>query len=383
MFPPAEFKSRVAKVRAAMAEQGLNALVAVDTGGHMRSGNVRYLTGFVGPIAPHLMVVVVTPKRVALCVQPGLEGSEVKLARQNPIANDVFSTSSGMWEYIGDKDIKSALDKAKVTGGKVGIDGLNVVTEPIAKAIRAALSGYEMVPQTGIVEKLRMIKSPAECEAIREAARLSDIGMKAFIKSIKPGGKVTVSISECEHAVKKAGAEEGFMFMTPSDKPFMWGNAAGHGTLGETFKEGDMVSCEVNAKYEGYMGQVARSFVIGKASAEQKRHWEVALSAYKKLASMLKPGAKASEIFLAGDEVIKKAGYKPISHRNGHGMGLTIAETLNIFETDHTEIRPGQFIVVHINAPLPEAAVILLGHGFLITETGREELHKMPFKMEI
>jgi Xaa-Pro aminopeptidase len=383
MIPQIEFESRIKKVRARMVESGLSALVILDNESHLNGGNVRYLTSFVGPISPELVAAVISPGRVAICTQPGLKGSAFKVAKTAPLVNDVFGTRSGLWGFSAEKDIKNALDAAKVTQGKIGLDGMNYANEALAKAIRSTLSGFTVIENTGIVEEMRMVKSSAEIKAIREAARLADIGWKAFQKSIQPGGSVAAAISEGEHAAKKAGAEESFMFMSPSEKPFVWGNNSGQGARGVTFKEGDMVSGELNARYQGYCAQVARAFVIGKATAEQKRYWETGLAALKKSVAALKPGATAAEVYLPGDKAILEAGFKPVAHRNGHGMGLTIAEGLNIIDTDHTKMKPGYYLAVHINAPLYEDAVILLGGGFIVTETGHEDLHQVEFTLEI
>ncbi len=383
MIPLKEFAGRIEKARTKMAESGLGALVILDNESHISGGNVRYLTNFVGPISPEIVAAVITPTKVAVCTQPGLKGSAFRVARQSGLVNEVFGTRAGLWGFSVEKDIKSALNEAKIFKGKIGLDGMEFATEGMAKAIRAALADFEVIEKTGIIEKMRMIKSPAECETIRAAARLADMGWLAFQKSVKAGGSVSASISEGEHAAKAAGAEESFMFMSSSDKPFVWGNNNGQGARGTVFNKGDMVSGELNARVQGYCAQVARSFVIGKASKEQKAYWEAGLEALKQSVAKLKPGATSAEIYLAGNEVIQKAGFKPIMHRNGHGMGLTIAEGMNVVDTDKTVMKPGHYLAVHINAPLGEEAVILLGGGFLVTETGREDLHKVEFTLEI
>lgn len=382
MFSREEFESRVNKVRAGMSEMGLSALVALDNESYLNGGNVRYLTNFVGTLSPQVGAVVITPERVTLCVNPGHLGSAFRLANQVSWVKDVIGTRSGLWGHSMAQDIKSALNKAKVIPGRIGIDGLNLITEPVAKSVRAALTDFELVENTGIIDEVRMIKSPAEREVIREAARLADLGLEAFMKAIKAGGGVATSISEGEHTAKVHGAESAFMFMSPSDALFIWGGNICHGSQGKMYKEGDMVSCEFNAGFQGYYGQVARSFVIGKASEKQKRIYDTCLEAYMKWPSVLKPGVTASEVFAAGNDVIKKAGYEPMSMRNGHGMGLTIAEGFDILEDDDTEIKPGYYVMIHIIAPFDEGGVIL-GNGFLVTETGCEDLHKVEFRLEI
>lgn len=382
MFSQEEFESRVSKVRAGMSEMGLSALVALDNESYMNGGNVRYLTNFLSTLSPQVGAVVITPERVTLCVNPGFRGSAFRLANEVSWVKDVIGTRSELWGHSMAQDIKSALNKAKVIHGKIGVDGLDLITKPMDKSVRAALTDFELVENTGIIDRLRMTKSPAECDVIREAARLADLGLEAFMKAVKAGGSVSASISEGEHTAKVHGAESAFMFMSPSDALFIWGGNTCHGSRGKMYKEGDMVSCELNAAFQGYYGQVARSFVIGRASEKQKRVCDTCLEAYIKSSSVLKPGVTASEVCIAGKEIIKKAGYEPMLMRDGHGMGLTIAEGFNLLEDDNTEIKPGYYVMIHNVVPFDEG-VIILGNGFLVTETGCEDLHKVEFNLEI
>jgi len=359
---------------------GLSALVVIDNESHMVGGSIRYLTNFFSSLPPRIGALIVTPTGATLSVSPGFRGSTFRLASQTAQVKDVIGTRSGLWGHDLAQDIWKALDKAKVVG-RVGIDGLNVVTQPLATSIRAALSSFELIEQTGIVEKLRMFKSPAEWESIREAVRLADIGITALRKAVKADGLVDLSIAEQEYAAKVQGAEAASVFMGTgmgTGNPWIWGTY--HGL--QVYKEGDMVSAELNAKFQGYYGQVCRSFVIGKASAKQKHAYNAAMEAYQKEASMIRPGAIASEIHAAGNEVIKKAGLEPLLMRSGHGMGLTIAEGFDIYEGDNTEIQPESYVMIHPVAPLEEG-VVILGNCFRVTETGCEELGKAEFHLEI
>lgn len=382
MFSVKEYESRVNKVRTEMSNRGLSALVILDNESYMDGGNLRYLTNFLDTLTPKVGAVVVTSAGVTLCVNPGFRGCAFRAANQVSWVKDMIGTRSGLWGQSIAQDIKTALTKANVIKGKIGVDGFHLVTEPVAKSVRAVLSGYELVENTGIVDKVRMVKSPAEFEVICEASRLADIGLEAFIKAIKPGVSVATSISDGEHTAKAHGAESAFMIGTPSDSPFMWGVGALHSSLGEIYKEGDMVAIELNAGYQGYYGQVARSFVIGKASAKQKRIYDTAMAAYEKSVAMLKPGVKASEVFKVGIDILTGAGYERLQMRNGHGMGLTIAEGFNVIESDDTEIRPGFYVMIHINAP-HDNGVILVGNALRVTEAGCEELNKVKFRLEL
>jgi len=141
-----------------------------------------------------------------------------------------------------------------------------------------------------------------------------------------------------------------------------------------------MVCAEFNATSEGYYGQVCRSCVIGRPSDKQKHIMETSEAAYKEMISILKPGVTASELFAAGNKVIVKAGFNRQEMRAGHGMGLAMAEGFNIFATDHTEMQPGFYLVIHNMVGFyNEGQCSITGNALLVTENGYEECNKAKF----
>jgi len=384
MFPQEEYESRINKVRLGMSELGLSALVVMDNEHHRRGGSVRYLSNFVSLMSPDNCAVVITPADVILCANPGFLDSAFRLAKHVSAVSDLIGTRSGLWGHALAGDIKAALSKAKVTKGKLGVDGFNLMPEPEAKAIRAALSGYELVENTGIVDKVRMVKSPAEIRVIREAAKITDVVAEGFENAVKAGQSVATSLSGLQHDAISRGAELVDVSVSPSQTDFIWGNPAGHSqnSLGEVYKEGDMVSYEMSVRIHGYFAQVARGFVVGKASAKQKKVYDAVIETYNKLVSALKPGAKASEMFAAGSESLRGAGFEQISMRSGHGVGITIAEGFDLFTGDNTEIQPGFIVMIHPCCPI-DNGYTALGHSFLVTGTGCEQLTKAKFRLEV
>jgi len=380
MFSEAEFQGRIKRVGDAMAELGLGAVVVLDIESPTGGGNVRYMTNFSNPLPQTPAAAVIVPPDVTLCVPPGFFDSAFRVAGQRgPWLKEVTGTRHGFWGADFGKDIKSALDKAGLAPkAKVGIDGLGQMPENLAGGIRAALRDLELVEETGIVERARLVKSPAECEAIREASRLADIGITAFMDSLKAGDPQYLSANNAEHAARAQGAGDAFVYMA-GGIPWFWGKYRGS----QAFREGDMVCAEFNAIFEGYYGQLCRSCVIGKPSKKQRHILETAQAAYQEMAALVKPGVKASELFAAGDKVIVAAGFEAQPIRAGHGMGLTMAEGFDIFGTDHTALQPGFYLEIHVMVgDHKEAQCAVAGDALLVTESGYKALNKAEFRLE-
>jgi Xaa-Pro aminopeptidase len=379
IFSETDFQDRIKKVLGKMSEVDLGALVILDTDFYIGGGNVRYLTNYYHLFDTMQMVLVVTRQEVTLCVVPGLGGGAFAVAGQQcPWIKNVVGSRSSLWGSDTGKDVKSALDKSGIRDGRIGVDGLGMVTESIAQSVRVALKVYRCEEETGIVEKLRMEKSPKEIEAIREAVRLADIGANTFMKSLRAGEPQYVAITKSENVVKLAGAEAVMVFMGVG-KPWIWGQYPSR----RVYEEGDMIAFEYNARYEGYYGQVNRTCVIGKASDKQKEMYQLALESYKAIETVIKPGVKVSELYHAGAQVTAKAG-DPKPPRMGHGIGLNIAEGYEIDANDRTVLRPGYYIMVHTLAAIMDQGICAaVGNPIIVTDKSYEILSKAEYGVEV
>jgi len=180
-----EFQGRVNKVNTEVSNRGLKALVIIDSEHRSGGGNVRYLSNFFSPQNLGVNAMVITPEHTTLVVNPGFKGMSVLVAKKVSWIKDVVGSRRRFWGHHDvAQDIKDVLNERKITRGKIGVDGIALATEPVAKSIRAALSSFQWIENTGIVEKVRMVKSPAELKLAREASRLADVGMTALLNGV-------------------------------------------------------------------------------------------------------------------------------------------------------------------------------------------------------
>ena len=69
----------------------------------------------------------------------------------------------------------------------------------------------ELVPVSGIIEKLRLIKSESEIKILKEAARIADAAFDHIIKFIQPGITELEVSNELEFFIEKSGSN--FIFI--------------------------------------------------------------------------------------------------------------------------------------------------------------------------
>ena len=370
-FSRREFLGRTAKVRELMVQKGLAALIIFDNDRMAGGGSVRYLSNFFStdPFSP-AAVVLLPGEEPTLCIAPGFQGCQFTWARERSFIRKVKGTSSGGWNVDWVKDITEALFEANLSGGKVGIDGINLMPLRMLERLKGELSGSGVEDVTGLVERVRLIKSRAETGLLRRAAELSRAGFAAFVRAAKPGVLQARAIAQAELAVRKSGAEEAMMFMG-TGVPWIWGSRRGD----LTFESGAMVAAEFNARYQGYLGQICRTFFLGKPTRKQRAVHDAVVTAYDRMTASVRPGVTAAELFEIGMAVLSRAGFEYSGVRFGHGLGLNLAEGFSIEPGDRTPIGAGTCLVVHPNVALPPSGLSAIhGDTLLVGEDGVEVL---------
>jgi Xaa-Pro dipeptidase len=342
VIPAAERERRAQRLRAAMAEEGLDGLLAFAPA--WRRENVRYLTG--EPVrAPHAFAYL-------------------------GATDDVVAPR---YTLDAPAELLSALREDLGRGGTLGIAHAELV--PFATwAQLERLEGVRLVSATKLMERARLVKSEWELEQIRAAARICDRGWQAFLDALRPGVAEYEIVAEVEAALKAAGAEDNFMII-----------ASGGGEVrgmtppsARRLAPGDMVRTELTPQYEGYWAQICRSAVLGEAAGEQRDSWSLFEEAVQSGLAAVRPGATAHDVASAENDVFRSHGLgeyctSEYTRVRGHGHGLHLDE-FPVIEGSETVLEPGVVLIVHPNTFTPLAGYHVLGDPVVVTEDGHEPL---------
>ena len=118
---------------------------------------------------------------------------------------------------------------------------------------------------------------------------------------------------------------------------------------------------------------------IGKAGDEQKKVYNIVLSAQLKVLDELKPGMLCKEVDAIARDYIKVQGYgQYFGHGLGHGVGLFIHESPAFNTRDISIVRPGMIETDEPGIYLPGKFGVRIEDMILITENGCESLAKSP-----
>jgi len=264
---------------------------------------------------------------------------------------------------------------------RTGIDKLGVEADYLTyhrfSSLQKELAPYELVPVTGAVQKLRIVKDPGEIAAIEESMHILDRAFTYIKGKLKPGITEREISLELEFFSRKEGAEEkAFTFIVASGPR----SSLPHGTASRrVMQQGDLVTIDFGVIYKGYASDMTRTVVLGNYNNKQQQIYNIVLEAQLAGLAAIKTGVKASEVDRAARTVIEKHGYGPyFGHSTGHGVGLEVHENPRLSKKDNTILEAGMVVTVEPGIYLPRWGGIRIEDTVVVEENGCRILCNSP-----
>lgn len=181
------------------------------------------------------------------------------------------------------------------------------------------------------------IKSKKEIELMREACKITSLVYKEIEKIIKPGMSTLELDKFAEKIIKVNGgmpAQKGYpsgergVPNFPATLCISINDEVIHGipSAKKIIKDGDLVSIDLVVCKNGFNGDAARTFVVGKASNEAKRLVEITRQAFFEGIKHAVKGNRVGDISHAIGEFVEKNGYNVVREFQGHGIGKEMHE---------------------------------------------------------
>jgi Xaa-Pro dipeptidase len=242
-----------------------------------------------------------------------------------------------------------------------------------------AARSFELGDATALLDRLLMHKSPGEIAALRRAAQMADEAYEVFRHAVRPGRRQFEIVADIEAHLRRRGCPDNFMIIGSGSKDVFGMTPPSERQIAI----GDLVTTELTPAIEGYFAQICRTLVVGKASAAQQRAFAVFVEALEVGIAAVRPGARASDVARAENDVFRKYGLGEYTTSQwtrvrGHGMGLFADSKPHILEDVNTVLEPGMALIVHPNTYHPDAGYIVLGDAVVVTEQGADVLCRTP-----
>ncbi|MBM7569693.1 M24 family metallopeptidase [Aquibacillus albus] len=350
---------KLEKLRQMLKEKDLDGLLISS------SYNRRYITGFTGTAG----VVLITENESLLITdfryieQATEQATEFKIIEhKQPIGLEI----ADQVKELGINQL--GFEKDDLTYG---------VYEQYKKEIST-----ELVPTSGIIEKIRLIKSQEEINILKEAAKIADAAFDHILTFIKPGIKEIDVSNELEFFMRKQGAtSSSFDIIVASG----YRSALPHGVASEkTIESGELVTLDFGALYHGYCSDITRTVAVGKISDELNTIYDVVLEAQKKGMEGIKAGITAKEADAFTRDYIKEKGYgEYFGHSTGHGIGLEVHEGPGLSFRSNQLLEAGMVVTVEPGIYVPGIGGCRIEDDTVVTQNGNERLNHSPKELII
>ncbi|MEK4090586.1 MULTISPECIES: M24 family metallopeptidase [unclassified Viridibacillus] len=351
---------KLEKLRAVLEEQGLESLIVTN------DQNRRYLTGFTGSAG----TVLVTKNKAFLFV----DFRYVQQAQNQTMDFTVKEIDRAVLYEV----ISNILQEENVS--RVGFEEKNItyyLHSLFAKNIQA-----ELVPISGAVEKLRMIKLPEEIEKIKIAASISDAAFTHILDYIKPGISEIDIANELEFYMRKKGATSSAFDMIVASG---YRSALPHGVASnKLIEEGDIITLDFGACYDGYRSDMTRTIAIGQPTEEMIEIYNIVHGALENALAHMKVGITGKEADALTRQYIEEKGFgKQYGHGSGHGIGLDIHEDIFMSPVSEEVLQEGMVLTVEPGIYLPNVGGVRIEDDVLIKKDGIEILTSSPKELII
>lgn len=237
--------------------------------------------------------------------------------------------------------------------------------------------GIEFVPTDGIVEKLRMVKTPEEIGHLRKACELTDRAFERMLGDLREGMSELELAHKLEsHIVAEGGDGPG----SPSIVAFGARPSLPHAVplTGSKLRKGDFILVDFGVEVEGYRSDMTRTVVFGKASPEQKKVYATVLESQTRSVNAMTAGASGKIPDAIARDYIKASGYPEFSYGVGHGVGLEIHELPFMSRRCPETLANGMVITCEPGIYLPGWGGVRIEDSVLINDDAPECLTRFP-----
>ncbi|TDM13155.1 aminopeptidase P family protein [Macrococcus lamae] len=331
------------KVNQLLEQKNLDAIVVLSP------HNRRYLSLFTGSSGA---LVISRDKRFLVTdfrytVQAAEQAGEFEVVKQ----------SGGLLDSVAEV-IKT------ISAETVGFEGDLITYQQFAKLKQT----MDLVDIGGEIEQIRMIKEPFEIDLIQKAADIADETYEHILKFVRAGMTEMEVNNEIEMFMRKNGAS-GSSFETIVASGHR--GALPHGVAtNKVINNGEMITLDYGAIYQGYISDITRSFAIGDPGEEMKKVYDIVLKSQVTALETVKPGMTGAEADAIARNIIKDAGYGDnFGHSLGHGIGLEVHEGPGLSSNSDIKLQKNMCVTLEPGIYVEGLGGVRIEDDVIVTET--------------
>lgn len=339
-----EFAQRVKNTQKAMQDAGLDILLTY--GNEAEPQYVRYYSDYWPSFESAMVMIPLSGDPILLIGPESLTMAQywsvierierIKLLRESSEPEYPGEKLNSLYNLFGEH-------LSPASNRRIGICGYPLMYAPVYQGILQAASafGCEVVRSEQLVIRQKLIKSPAEIEIMRHAAKISEAACIKVIQNLRPGMTETQVVAIAEAEIRALGAEnEAYPMWVLSGSNTT--HAIGRPAPDRVIDKNDLVMLQIGARVSGYASSFGRPVIIGKIPNDARALVETGLEAHLRTFDWLKSGTPAREVDRLYREFLKNHGAEDCNlYGPCHGTGLMEGEHPWIEANSDYLLEPG------------------------------------------
>jgi len=357
---PDEHRGRLARAQALIAASGLDAVVLGPGSG------LRYFTGAEWGLSERFLGMVLARNGDPVWIVPAFERD--RALEQIRVGTDVRAWEEDESPY----ELVARALKDRAATARIGID--EAMPFAFSDGIAQVAPALRLVSATAVTAGCRMVKDAHEVALMRRACEITLRAHRAVFESLKDGTTVAEASAWSAAAHRRLGVRGGSLVLFGQDAAFP------HGTeKPRPLRAGDVVLIDGGCRLHGYSSDITRTAVFGApASERQRRIWDLVRKAQQAAFAAARPGVECQAVDAAARRVIEEGGFGPgykfLTHRLGHGIGLDGHEWPYMVRGNASKLVPGMTFTDEPGIYIPGELGIRHEDTVVVTETGCENL---------
>jgi Xaa-Pro dipeptidase len=240
--------------------------------------------------------------------------------------------------------------------------------------LQERLERATFVDATGMLERMRALKTPAELEKLRTASELITDAMIASLAWAREGSTKTEIIERLRREETNRGLQFEYCLLT-------LGRSHNRAASDQAWRRGEVLSIDSGGNYRGYIGDLCRMGVLGEPDAELQDLLGEVEAVQQAAFSKVRAGAPGGDMIAHAQGVLRTSKVAAFTDFFAHGMGL-ITHEAPFLMTNHPvayegvdaaqPLEAGMVISVETTMLHPSRGFIKLEDTLAVTADGYE-----------
>jgi len=343
VFGQSEFVARIARVKACMIAAGIDVLICADP------ANLNYLTGYDGwSFYVHQYAVLSLDAEEPLWIGRAMDAPGAHMTAfvrpENIVPYPETHVDSALLHPA--QFVAAVLRERGCSRARIGVDlDAFYFTARAYLELTKALPEASFVDSEGLVNWVRLVKSPAEVALMRGAAAIVSKAMAVGMEAVAPGVRECDAVAEITAAQFHGTADfwgdyPAALAQVPSGRK----SAAPHMTWsGDRYEQDTVAYLELGGCHHRYHAALARTLYMGKPPQALLDVAKVVAEGLDVALDAARAGTTCHDVEAAWRSVINRAGYSKAS-RIGYSIGLNYPpdwgeRTASLREGDETVLE--------------------------------------------